>query len=96
VRARPVDSADHVAAENGGWKGEMVMKMETVVVWVKGLLAAGISGAASAVTAMVVDPMAFNFEEGMTKLVKLALVSALVGIALYLKASPIPGETKAP
>lgn len=67
------------------------MDLETVLVWVKGLAAAAISGAASAVTAVVVDPMTFNLEEGLHKLMTFAAVQALVGVSLYLKTSPIPG-----
>lgn len=70
------------------------MTVETVVVWVKGLAAAAISGAASAVTAAVVDPTTFNLQEGWQKLATFAAVQALVGVALYLKTSPIPGEVK--
>lgn len=69
------------------------MSKDTVIAWVKGLLAAGISGGASAVTAMVVDPSTFNPAEGLQKLLTFAAVQAAVGVALYLKTSPIPGAT---
>ena len=62
--------------------------------WLKGLIAAAIGGAANAVVAMIVDPAAFNFAEGGTKLLTFAGVSALISAALYLKQSPLPGEGK--
>jgi hypothetical protein len=61
-----------------------------LALWLKGLLSAGIGGAANAVTAMIVDPSAFNLAEGAGKLATMAAVSALVSVAMYLKASPIP------
>jgi len=58
--------------------------------WLKGLLSAVIGGAANAVTAMIVDPVAFNIDAGLTKLGTLAGISALVSAAMYLKKSPLP------
>lgn len=60
--------------------------------WIKGLISAIIGGAANAVTVMVVDPLAFNLGEGLSKLASVALVSAIVSAAMYLKQSPLPGE----
>lgn len=62
--------------------------------WVKGLISAAIGGAANAVTVMVVDPMAFNLNDGLGKLGSVALVSAIVAVAMYLKQSPVPGGEK--
>lgn len=62
--------------------------------WLKGLIAAAIGGAANAVTVMIVDPVAFNLQDGGKKLAMVALVSAIVSAALYLKQSPLPGEPK--
>jgi hypothetical protein len=58
--------------------------------WLRGLLAAIIGGASSAVTLIVVDPLDFNFEAGLVRLGKVAVVMALVGAALYLKTHPDP------
>jgi hypothetical protein len=58
--------------------------------WVKGLLAAGIGGAANAITLQIVDPADFNFGAGLGKLISVAGASALVAVALYLKQSPLP------
>ncbi len=58
--------------------------------WVHGLCSAFIGGAAHAVTIMVIDPMQFNFQDGIYKLGTVSLVSAIVATALYLKQSPLP------
>ena len=64
--------------------------------WVKGLVSAVIGGAANAITVSVVDPQAFNLQEGASKLLTVAVVSAIVAAAMYLKQSPLPasGEEK--
>lgn len=67
----------------------------TAWIWLKGLLAAAITAGATAVTATVVAPETFNFQDGGTKLLTMVLVQALVGVALYLKSSPLPGEPAA-
>lgn len=59
--------------------------------WLRGLIAAIVSGASSAVSAMVVDPTAFNTSD-LSKLGKVALASAIIGAVFYLKQSPIPPE----
>jgi hypothetical protein len=58
--------------------------------WLKGLLSAIIGGAANSVTVMIVDPMAFNLDTGLHKLGTVALVSAILSAAMYLKQSPVP------
>lgn len=58
--------------------------------WIKGLISAVIGGAANSVTVMVVDPLAFNFQEGASKLGMVALISAIVAAAMHLKQSPLP------
>jgi len=58
--------------------------------WVKGLVSAIIGGAANAITVAIVDPIAFNLQEGASKLLTVALVSAIVAAAMYLKQSPLP------
>ena len=60
--------------------------------WLKGLLSAIIGGASNSVTTMIVAPESFNLQEGIGKLGTVALVSALVSAAMYLKSSPIPGS----
>ncbi len=57
--------------------------------WIMGLGAAVIGGIASTVTVMVVDPIAFNFND-LGKLGKVALISGIVNAAFYLRKSPLP------
>lgn len=59
--------------------------------WLKGLISAVIGGAANSVTVMVVEPTSFNLQEGAGRLGTVALVSAIVAAAMYLKRSPLPG-----
>ena len=59
-------------------------------IWIEGLLAALIGGAANAVTVIVVDPLNFNLGEGLPKLLQVVTVGAIVAAAAYLKQSPIP------
>lgn len=66
------------------------MNSEKVLQWIKGLISAIISGAANAVTVMIVEPSSFNLQEGWGKLLTVAIVSAIWGAAMYLKKSPIP------
>jgi len=58
--------------------------------WIKGLVSAVIGGGANAITVAIVDPIAFNLQEGASKLLTVALVSAIVAAAMYLKQSPLP------
>jgi hypothetical protein len=67
------------------------MSQQTMRKWGRGLLGAAINSAASAVTVVVVDPIAFNpLAGGITKLVSVMIVAALFGAALYLKNHPLP------
>lgn len=56
-------------------------------VWLKGLLAAVISGAATGVGTLLVAP-----EVAVASVAKVAGVGALIGAAGYLKQSPLPPE----
>lgn len=60
------------------------------MIWLNGLVAAGISGAASSISVMVVDYDHFNLTTGLKHLGLVALVSAVIGVAGYLKQSPLP------
>lgn len=57
--------------------------------WLYSLIAATIGGAANTATAMVVDPVAFNFND-LPKLAKLLVAGAVVSMILFLKQSPLP------
>lgn len=61
-------------------------------IWLKGLLAAVISSAANSISVLIADPKHFNptAAGGFRNLGVVALVSAIVGGALYLKQSPVP------
>jgi hypothetical protein len=56
----------------------------------RGIAAAGIGGAATSVSMIAIDPQQFNLGEGLPMLGKVALVSAIVNVAMYLKQSPVP------
>ncbi len=59
--------------------------------WLKGLLAAVIGGAANSVTAVFIAPDKFNFShDGLIALAKLAGAGALLALFMYLKQSPVP------
>ncbi len=64
--------------------------MNTTRVWIEGLVAALVGGAANAVTVIVVDPLNFNLGEGLPKLLQVVTVGAIVAAAAFLKQSPIP------
>ena len=60
--------------------------------WLRGLFSAIIGGAANSITVMIVEPASFNFEEGLGKLGMVALISAIVAAAMFLKQSPLPAK----
>jgi len=64
--------------------------------WLQGLLSAIIGGAANSITVMVVEPTSFNLQEGLSKLLSVAAVSAIVSAAMYLKQSPLPVKEEPP
>ena len=76
------------------------MRASRVEVWLKGLVAAGISGGAGGVmtglAAVGIDPGHFNLSAGMGATVRIgaaaALINAVIGVAAYLQKSPLPGE----
>jgi len=69
--------------------------------WGKGMIAAAIAGAANGIitgfAAVGIDPGHFNLQTGMRATLALAGVSALmssiIGVAAYLKQSPLPEKT---
>lgn len=61
--------------------------------WVRGLVAALVSGAVTGCTSMIVDPSHFNlFGGGAKPLAEMAITSAIVGALLYLKQHPLPDQ----
>ena len=75
--------------------------MSTWETWLKGIAAAAIAGGANGVitgfAAVGIDPMHFNLQAGLHSTLAIAAVSALmsgiIGVAAYLKQSPLPNET---
>ncbi len=74
-------------------------KMGTWQMWLKGLIAAGIAGGANGVitgfAAMGIAPDKFNLQAGFKATLTIAgvsaVMSAIIGVAAYLKQSPVPG-----
>ncbi len=73
-------------------------KVSKAQVWIRGLVAAFISGGSGAITASLganmIAPEVFNLDAGLAKMAQLAAVMALVGavngVAAFLKQSPLP------
>lgn len=67
-------------------------------VWMKGIAAAAISGGANGIVtgfaAIGIDPNHFNLDAGMHHTLQIggisAAISSVLGVALYLRQSPIP------
>jgi len=70
--------------------------------WLKGLMAAAIAGAANGVitgfAAVGIDPAHFNLQAGLKSTLAIAGVSAamsaIIGVAAYLKQSPLPANNR--
>jgi hypothetical protein len=77
--------------------------MHNLELWAKGLLAAAIAGAANGVitgfAAVGIDPGHFNLQAGLRPTLAIAGVSAvmsgIIGVAAYLKQSPLPADDQA-
>ena len=76
--------------------------MNRMHIWLKGMLAAGISGASGGVmtglAAVGIDPAHFNLQSGIGATARIgaaaALINAVIGVAAYLQKSPLPEEGK--
>ena len=74
--------------------------MNRLQIWLRGIVAAAISGAAGGVltgfAAVGIDPQHFNLAAGMGATMRIgaaaALINAVIGVAAYLQKSPLPGE----
>ena len=79
-------------------KMQIGAKVTSVEVWAKGLVAAAIAGAANGVitgfAAVGIDPAHFNLQAGLRSTLAIAgvsaVMSAIIGMAAYLKQSPLP------
>jgi hypothetical protein len=75
-------------------------RIHRVEVWGKGIAAAAIAGAANGIitgfAAVRIDPGHFNLQSGLRPTVAVAgasaTMSAVIGVAAYLKQSPLPSE----
>lgn len=63
-------------------------------VWLKGLAASFITGASGMLASVVIDSEHFNPGHG-KHLAMVAGISGLIGVAAYLKQSPLPPSQKA-
>jgi hypothetical protein len=67
-------------------------------IWLKGIFAAAISGAAGGVltglAAVGIDPQHFNLQAGVGATMRIgvaaAIINAVIGVAAYLQKSPLP------
>lgn len=74
--------------------------MSRLQIWIRGIVAAAISGAAGGVltgfAAVGIDPQHFNLQAGMGATFRIgaaaALINAVIGVAAYLQKSPLPSE----
>jgi len=74
--------------------------MNRVEIWLKGMLAAGISGAAggmmTGLAAVGIDPAHFNLQAGIGATARIgvaaAFINAVIGVAAYLQKSPLPDQ----
>ena len=71
-------------------------------IWMRGVCAAGIAGGANGVmtgfAAVGIDPSHFNLQAGLHATLGIAgasaAMSAMIGVAAYLKQSPLPKEKR--
>jgi hypothetical protein len=74
--------------------------MSRLQIWIRGIFAAAISGAAGGVltgfAAVGIDPQHFNLQAGMGATFRIgaaaALINAVIGVAAYLQKSPLPQD----
>ncbi len=74
--------------------------MTRLQIWIRGIVAAAISGAAGGVltgfAAVGIDPQHFNLQAGIGATLRIAaaaaLINAVIGVAAYLQKSPLPTE----
>ncbi len=72
--------------------------MSKVEVWLKGILAAAITGAAGGIltglAAVGIDPQHFNLQSGAGATLRIglaaSLINSVIGVAAYLQKSPLP------
>ncbi|MGB7434711.1 MAG: hypothetical protein WBR26_03255 [Candidatus Acidiferrum sp.] len=78
-------------------------KLTRMEIWMRGIFAAGISGASggmmTGLAAVGIDPSHFNLQAGVGATGKItgaaAFINAVIGVAAYLQKSPLPDREKA-
>jgi hypothetical protein len=81
----------------------MNRELTKVEIWIRGMLAAGISGASggmmTGLAAVGIDPAHFNLQAGVGATGKIAgaaaFINAVIGVAAYLQKSPLPERERA-
>jgi hypothetical protein len=76
------------------------LELRQFEIWLKGIVAAAISGGAGGVltglAAVGIDPQHFNLQTGMGATLHIAaaaaLINAVIGVAAYLQKSPLPND----
>ena len=76
------------------------MNVTRFELWLKGIVAAAISGGAGGVltgfAAVGIDPQHFNLQAGMGATMRIAaaaaMINSVIGVAAYLQKSPLPSE----
>jgi hypothetical protein len=76
------------------------LELKQLEVWIKGIVAAAISGGAGGVltglAAVGIDPQHFNLQTGLGATLRIAttaaLINAVIGVAAYLQKSPLPND----
>jgi hypothetical protein len=74
--------------------------MSRLRMWLKGILAAAVSGASGGIltglAAVGIDPQHFNLQSGFRATLHIgaaaAVINAVIGVAAYLQKSPLPEE----
>ena len=72
--------------------------MTKMHIWIRGMLAAAISGASGGIltgfAAVGIDPQHFNLQAGIGSTMRIglaaAIINAVIGVAAYLQKSPLP------
>jgi hypothetical protein len=74
------------------------MNITRIELWLKGLVAAAVSGGAGGIltgfAAVGIDPQHFNLQSGIGATFRIgaaaSLINAVIGVAAYLQKSPLP------
>ncbi|HEY2353224.1 MAG TPA: hypothetical protein VGH83_11975 [Candidatus Acidoferrum sp.] len=78
--------------------------MTKLEIWLKGMLAAAVSGGAGGVmtglAAVGIDPQHFNLQSGAGQTLRIgfaaACINGIIGVSAYLQKSPLPGTLEQP